>query len=789
VKTNYTKVAYCTILLFLVNITIFSQDNWSWLNPKPMGYTINASSNVPSSASIIIAGEKGVVAKSTNYGSSWELLRWDSTQTLKSVNFVTSSVGYACGDNSVILKTTDGGSTWATLPPPLEGISYTQIQFISESTGFLLDKIHSILYKTINGGASWTSTHSDGSVGFFNSFQMIDEDDGWIATGNGTIIKITGGIISSTIVTTSPGFDIIRFFGINNGVALKSGEAKYSTNAGLTWITASSSFGFSASFAQHSSSQKITAVGTGESIAISTDAGNNWTTQATPHLKNLMAISFADELNGLIIGDLGTQYKTIDGGATWDPASSFVTDQQLNSVVFTDENTGYAAGYSGKILKTTDGGANWSLQTSGITETIFKLCFTSSTTGYGVSTSKLLKTTNGTDWTNSSLSYTFQDIHFKDANNWIGCGTSTNKLARTTDGGKNWNTIPMPLAEQKLYALACLSDAQTVLCVGASGKLIRSTNYGGIWTNITSGTSNQLNSVFFSNLLLGWACGNNGTIIRTTDGGLTWSTQTSGTTANLQSIKFYDGSSGISVGHNGVMLWTNDGGATWSQYQTIAPFYLNEVAVLSSTTAVVVGSGGTILRGTNLPLPVELVSFTASVRNNTVNLNWETATEVDNYGFEIERKDKNSTWTKIGFIEGHSTSNSPKYYSFSDNPTGSSKYSYRLKQIDNDGKFEYSGIVEVDLSGMLPKDIEIKNFPNPFNPETNINIKLPETAETTVELYNSTGEKIFTIYKGKLDVGTTLSLKVDGSNLPSGVYLINVSAGKYRKTHKILLMK
>ncbi|MBK7869016.1 MAG: hypothetical protein IPJ75_19575 [Ignavibacteriales bacterium] len=130
--------------------------------------------------------------------------------------------------------------------------------------------------------------------------------------------------------------------------------------------------------------------------------------------------------------------------------------------------------------------------------------------------------------------------------------------------------------------------------------------------------------------------------------------------------------------------------------------------MLSETSTIVVGNAGTILKSYNAPLPVELVSFTASVKNNTVNLNWETATEVDNYGFQIERKDKNSDWTKIGFIEGHFTSNSPKYYSFSDKPTGSSKYSYRLKQIDNDGKFEYSGIVEVDLSECYRKDIEIK---------------------------------------------------------------------------------
>ncbi len=787
-KTNYTKVAYCTILLFLFNITSYSQDNWSWLNPKPMGYTINASSNVPSSASIIVAGEKGVVAKSTNYGSSWELLRWDSTQTLKSVHFVTSSVGYACGDNSLILKTTDGGSTWTTLSLTVEGISLTQVQFVSESTGFLLDKIHFTLYRTINGGVTWTSFLSDGSGGFFTSFQMLDEDDGWVSTADGTVIKITGGAPSFVRVMWGLAIDVIRFFNANDGIATRSGQVKYSTNGGNSWDSTLSAFDFTANSIQFSSAQKITAVGPGEAIAISTDAGRNWI-RLTLDNRILNTVSFIDGSYGLINGDYGVQYSTANGGETWNKTSSLATEQQLNSVQFTDENTGYAAGYSGKILKTTDGGINWTLQTSGITETIFKLYFTSSTTGYAVSTSKLLKTTNGTDWTNSNLSYTFQDVHFKNSTNGIGCGTSTNKLAKTKNNGTTWTTVTMPGTVQNLYAIACLPDAQTVVCVGASGKIIRTNNYDTLWTNITSGTSDQLNSVFFSNLLLGWACGNNGTIIRTTDGGLTWSTQTSGTNANLQSIKFYDASSGIAVGYNGVMLRTNNGGVTWSQYQNIAPFYLNEVAILSSTAAVVVGAGGTILRGTNLPLPVELTSFTASVRNNMVNLNWETATEVDNYGFDIERKDNNSNWTKIGFVEGHTTSNSPKYYAFSDKPSGSTKFSYRLKQIDNDGKFEYSKEVEVLIDNLPNGYLLEQNYPNPFNPETSIKFVLKENTKATLKVYNLMGELVATLFDGIADAGRYYDIKFTGTNLASGFYIYTLDAGKYRQTRKMMLLK
>ncbi|MBK7267949.1 MAG: T9SS type A sorting domain-containing protein [Ignavibacteriales bacterium] len=359
---------------------------------------------------------------------------------------------------------------------------------------------------------------------------------------------------------------------------------------------------------------------------------------------------------------------------------------------------------------------------------------------------------------------------------------------RSIDGGETWsdtNQVPVAGTLNTVFALEGTSSAY---CAGTSGKVFKSNDKGAIWT-LAGNAAGTINSIWFPTPAIGWAVGNSGKIYKSVNYGGSWSTTTSITSNDLQSVRFSDANNGIIVGYGGVILKTTDGGTTWTKSAQVTGNHLLSATLIDGSTTLAVGYAGNIIKSSNAPLPVELVSFTASVRNNLVNLNWETATEVDNYGFEIERKDKNSDWTKIGFIEGHFTSNSPKYYMFSDKPTGSSKYSYRLKQIDNDGKFEYSGIVEVDLSGMLPKDIEIKNFPNPFNPETNINIKLPETAQTTVELYNSTGEKIFTIYKGKLDVGTTLSLKVDGSNLPSGVYLINVSAGKYRKTHKILLMK
>ncbi|MFZ1517229.1 MAG: hypothetical protein WAU11_00550, partial [Ignavibacteriaceae bacterium] len=126
----------------------------------------------------------------------------------------------------------------------------------------------------------------------------------------------------------------------------------------------------------------------------------------------------------------------------------------------------------------------------------------------------------------------------------------------------------------------------------------------------------------------------------------------------------------------------------------------------------------------NASLPVELTSFSAITIGKDVKLNWNTATEINNYGFEVERKvgSLQSTvgnYEKIGFVNGNGNSNSPKNYSFVDDKVTTGKYSYRLKQIDNDGQFEYSKTIEVDMNGVKKYELT-QNYPNPFNPTTSI---------------------------------------------------------------------
>ncbi len=195
---------------------------------------------------------------------------------------------------------------------------------------------------------------------------------------------------------------------------------------------------------------------------------------------------------------------------------------------------------------------------------------------------------------------------------------------------------------------------------------------------------------------------------------------------------------------------------------------------------------GYVMRIKNI-VPVELASFTADVHNSSVTLNWQTATETNNSGFEIERKSEQSDWQKLGFAAGSGTTAETRNYSFYDNNLSSGKYFYRLKQLDYDGTFEYSKTIEVEISAPAAYSLE-QNYPNPFNPTTTIKYSLPEANFVTLAVYNSLGEKVSTLVNQVVEAGNH-TLEFNAENLSSGIYFVRMEAGSFISTKKITLMK
>ncbi|MFZ1320707.1 MAG: T9SS type A sorting domain-containing protein [Ignavibacteria bacterium] len=196
----------------------------------------------------------------------------------------------------------------------------------------------------------------------------------------------------------------------------------------------------------------------------------------------------------------------------------------------------------------------------------------------------------------------------------------------------------------------------------------------------------------------------------------------------------------------------------------------------------------------NTVLPIELSNFNASVDRSNVNLNWTVVSEINNSGFDIERRSavENISWNKIGFVEGRGTTNEPNTYIFKDANLEAGSYQYRLKQTDFNGNFEYFTL-ENEVMISIPIDFSLgQNYPNPFNPVSKIDFAIPVGGLVTLKVYDILGKEVTTLVNEVREAGF-YSVKFDGTNLSSGVYFysINVDGGgqKFSKTLKLVLSK
>ncbi|MCH7769634.1 MAG: T9SS type A sorting domain-containing protein [Bacteroidetes bacterium] len=236
--------------------------------------------------------------------------------------------------------------------------------------------------------------------------------------------------------------------------------------------------------------------------------------------------------------------------------------------------------------------------------------------------------------------------------------------------------------------------------------------------------------------------------------------------------------------YSGVHLST-DAGVSWSNYGFSLP-----------TKSIAIDSSGYIFAGTNQQgifrtagrvVPVDLISFTAKVSNKNVILSWITATETNNYGFEIERKQSIIDWTKIGFIQGNGTTIKGNIYNYADENIETGEYYYRLKQIDYDGSFEYSPEVQIKIEVIYDFNLE-QNYPNPFNPTTTIEYSIPEASFVELKIYDILGGEVASLVKENKPSGKH-SVKFNASNLPSGIYFYRIVSGNFTATKKLILLK
>jgi hypothetical protein len=397
---------------------------------------------------------------------------------------------------------------------------------------------------------------------------------------------------------------------------------------------------------------------------------------------------------------------------------------------------------------------------------------------------------DGITWT--QLGYTGASTAIAmNSNGDLFIGTLTDGVFRSTDDGSNWIQINQGLTDTHPLSLTINSSGD--IFVGTIGNgVFRSTDNGNNWVLANQGiTNNQILSLGINSYGHLFAGTSGGGVYRSTDNGSNWTQINQGLTSEgsyILSLLINSGDDIFAGTAEGVFHSTNNGD-NWIQINPgLTDLRVNSLTI-NSSGYIFAGTGDGVFQSIN-PLPVELSSFTLKQLSDKIQLNWWTKTEVNNYGFEVERcalSTERQAWEKIGFVAGNGNSNSPKEYSYLDKELiGGSIFIYRLKQIDNDGQFEYSKEIEVE---MVPdKFVLYQNYPNPFNPTTKIRYKLPNASKVIIKVYNILGSEVIELLNEQKEAGI-YEAEFNSDKLSSGTYFYKINTDNFVQIKKMILQR
>jgi photosystem II stability/assembly factor-like uncharacterized protein len=723
----------------------------------------------------LAVGAYGMIYSKAESDSVWSRLFSGRNDEINSIYFVNENIGWAGAYRygnpykSVILKTSNGGKIWKTVREVLGADHKISFYFINELTGWAVlgNESHMVeagggILQTTDGGKNWITVNS---IGHFSSLFFINKDTCFV-TGDKTssgIYKSTDGGISLE-QKSSISVSNIYFLDINNGWAVGAGGILKSTDGGETWISQSSLTGSQVIFFN----ANIGMCAGGGDILVSTDAGETWASKSGPLLQS---INFINSTTVWGYTSEGTVYKTTDFGDTWSSLNAGLG--YGNTSFFINEYTGWV------------GGQNFIFKNS--TEPLLSL-----------------HSPNGGEiWKSSSE----RNI------TWSSENISSINLYYSTNGGSNWNIIASNVDASSGSYNWSIPNLTWFLNLNCKVKIEDASN-----SSVYDGSDNNFIIWHFCNIIQYANLGQRIIDFLETDIDISLNV----TTADNISVNYYpfEKPAGGSLPSGVVVLsdyyWQISSPAiSFSNGKMIAPISALRGVVDPSKLVWLKRSnlgdpweniGGTVV-GENLestvlfnsfsefaigstdpanPLPVELSSFTALSKSDQIILKWETKTETNNYGFDIEKK-TNDTWQKIGFVDGNGNSGSPKEYSFTDNKLiGATKFQYRLKQIDNDGKYEYSAVVEVNV---VPTEYALyQNYPNPFNPTTTIRYQLPKESKVVIKIYNILGSEVMDLVNEQKVAGIYVA-EFNAETLSSGTYIYRIIADSFIETKKMILIK
>jgi predicted CXXCH cytochrome family protein len=543
----------------------------------PVAVDLNGISSWNASAAIAV-GKNYSIAYTTDAGATWRLPATNplsGSGALQSVSWATTTTAYAVGDNGTIVRTTDGGATWAIQASGTTR-ALTRVQFAPGTTeGYAvgLNGTAATVLRTTTGGASWGLLTGLPNTAFYG-VDLLDANN-CVVTGAGGAVYVSANAAAGTPTWT------------NRSVSSLSGP------------------GMALTAVQFADATHIFAFGDAGATYLSADAGVTWTTPSSGTSANLMTQWFADTNTGWAAGASGTILRTTNAGVGW--VGTMVGTGTWRGISFANASSGFVVGDAGAIRATTDGGVTWAPQTSGTTVQLNAVWCpqTSSSPTLAIAVGRsgtILRTTNGGSTWTALAKVTGNDLngaYMTDAlHGWAVGSKST--ILYTADGGATWVAQAGPQKNKTLNAVRGVAGTNDVWIVGNAG-LLWSTTDGTNWTNqtSTSGTTQNLYSVYFRSTSLGWISGAAGTVRYWTGSGTFTAAATgglpAGTTVGIHSVLFSDANTGYYAADAGSLRKSLDGGKNWVSQQYTVYSQLNDVAFPDLAHGWIAGSGGTVI--------------------------------------------------------------------------------------------------------------------------------------------------------------------------------------------------
>ena len=591
--------------------------SWYWLNPLPQGNTLRGVQFIDASRGWAV-GDGGTIITTANGGTTWNSGYSTTSADLHAISFADAEHGWAVGAGGAIQATTDAGISWkaqdSLTTATLNGVAFGDVR-----DGYAVGG--STIRATTDGGATWAVQWVGGSD--LNAVACSGATRAWAVGKSGTIVATTNGGAAWNKLPSPLTTDLyaVDFFNATHGWAVGASGAILVCSDGATWTRQTSGTPLDLNGVAFADATHGWAGGADGIVLMTSDGGTTWTRKSGFTNNDVMAVDFTAIGHSWAVGAGGAIGTTTANG--WQSQTTGQTRTgDMAAVAFAgDQKHGWVVGNNpsgriGEILSTSDGGAHWQ------SHTWVNLRFTDVTSAYGntmkawatdeYDDSVYATTDGGATWTMQYAGAPYgqpwwQAIVFANDNlhGWA-VGYDPYVLS-TTDGGANW---VFQCLDQSVGSTIGFYDVATdghsrCWAVGRNG-LIMATTDGVTWFTQRAGTDigNNLKAVDFINSR-GWAVGDRGTILATTDGGTTWAAQNSGTTRALLGVQFYVVLvptsppkllyCGWACGYNGTIVATTDGGAHWLPQRSGTTAPLRGLCFVGSANGWTVGDHGTIM--------------------------------------------------------------------------------------------------------------------------------------------------------------------------------------------------